>query len=89
MPVLRLSVLAAALAYATGVAAIRRLGARVSSFVGLTEVLFAVLFAALLLGRRPGPVQLVGGAVVLVGIVLVRQGEPAAPVPPAPVPAAG
>ena len=87
VPVLGLALVAAAFAYATGVAAIRRLGSRLSSFVGLTEVLFAVLFAALLLGQEPGPVQLLGGVVVLAGIVLVRAGErPAAVVDVDPVP---
>ena len=42
---------------------------------GLTEVLFAVLFAWLLLGELPGPVQLVGGLVLLSGVVAVRLGE--------------
>ncbi|CAA9344225.1 MAG: Protein of unknown function DUF6, transmembrane, partial [uncultured Friedmanniella sp.] len=75
VPVLGLSLLAAAFAYATGIAAVRLLGSRLSSFVGLSEVLFAVVFAWLALGQRPGAVQLVGGIVVLAGIVLVRLGE--------------
>jgi len=75
VPVLGLALLAAAFAYATGIAAVRRLGSRLSSFVGLSEVLFAVAAAWLALGQQPGPVQLVGGVVVLVGIVLVRLGE--------------
>ncbi len=86
VPVLGLALLAAAFAYATGVAAIRRLGSRTSSFVGLTEVLFAVGFAALALGQQPGPVQLVGGVVVLGGIVLVRAGEQRAAVAVEPLP---
>lgn len=90
VPVLGLSLLAAAFAYATGIAAIRRLGSRLSSFVGLSEVLFAVAAAWLALGQRPGPVQLVGGIVVLAGIVLVRLGErpaeePAVAVDPVPL----
>ncbi|MCZ2831030.1 DMT family transporter [Modestobacter sp. VKM Ac-2986] len=89
VPVLGLSLLAAAFAYATGIASVRLLGSRLSSFVGLSEVLFAVAFAWLALGQRPGPVQLVGGVVVLAGIVLVRLGErpadePAATVDPVP-----
>ncbi|MFQ1003086.1 EamA family transporter [Modestobacter sp. SSW1-42] len=89
VPILGLGLLAAAIAYATGIAAVRRLGSRTSSFVGLSEVLFAVLAAWLALGQRPGPVQLVGGIVVLGGIVLVRLGErpavePAATVDPVP-----
>jgi len=94
VPVLGLSLLAAAFAYATGIAAVRRLGSRLSSFVGLSEVLFAVAAAWLALGQRPGPVQLVGGVVVLAGIVLVRLGERPAeastvPVVPVPVGAPG
>ncbi len=90
VPVLGLSLLAAAFAYATGIAAVRRLGSRVSSFVGLSEVLFAVVAAWLALAQRPGPAQLVGGVVVLAGIVLVRLGErpaeaPAVAVDPLPV----
>jgi drug/metabolite transporter (DMT)-like permease len=80
VPVLGLALLAAAFAYATGIAAVRRLGSRLSSFVGLSEVLFAVLAAWLALGQRPGAVQLIGGVVVLIGIVLVRLGE-AQPLP--------
>lgn len=75
VPVLGLSLLAAAFAYATGIAAVRLLGSRLSSFVGLSEVLFAVVAAWLALGQQPGAVQLVGGVVVLAGIVLVRLGE--------------
>jgi drug/metabolite transporter (DMT)-like permease len=67
-----LALVAAAAAYLLGVLAARRLGSTVASFVGLTEVLFAVLFAWLLLGQRPSALQLAGGAVVLAGIVLVR-----------------
>lgn len=87
VPVLGLSLVAAALSYAAGIAAIRRLGSRLASFVGLTEVLFAVLLAALALGQVPGPAQLVGGLVVLAGIVAVRVGEgPAVDVDPVPPP---
>ncbi|MCZ2825438.1 MULTISPECIES: EamA family transporter [unclassified Modestobacter] len=75
VPVLGVALVSAALAYATGIAAVRRLGSRLSSFVGLSEVLFAVVAAWLALGQQPNSVQLVGGVVVLVGIVLVRLGE--------------
>lgn len=72
VPVLGLSLVAAALAYVVGIAAARVLGATLASFVGLTEVLFAVLFAWLLLGQALGAGQLVGGVLVLAGVSLVR-----------------
>jgi drug/metabolite transporter (DMT)-like permease len=83
VPIIGLSFVAAAVAYASGIAAARLLGAKLASFVGLTEVLFAVLFAWVALGQAPTAVQLVGGVVVLVGIALVRtdENEPAAAEP--------
>lgn len=70
-----LALVAAAAAYLLGIVAARRLGSTTSGFIGLTEVLFAVGWAALLLGEVPGPVQAVGGAIVLAGVVAVRVGE--------------
>lgn len=75
LPVLLLGTVTAALSYATGVVAGRRLGARLASFMGLFEVLAAVLFAWALLGELPRAVQLLGGLLVLAGVVVVRLGE--------------
>jgi drug/metabolite transporter (DMT)-like permease len=75
VPVLGLAVVAGALAYTASIAATRFLGATVSSFVGLTEVLFAAVFAWLLVAEKPTFTQAAGGLVVLGGIVLVRAGE--------------
>jgi drug/metabolite transporter (DMT)-like permease len=79
VPVLGLSLLAAVVAYVAGIGAARRLGAKLASFVGMAEVLFAVLFAWVLLGQTPAPSQFLGGASILAGIALVRAGELAAP----------
>jgi len=38
-------------------------------------VLFAVIWAWLLLGELPGPVQLLGGLLIVGGVVLVRVDE--------------
>ena len=70
-----LAVVAAALAYLLGTFAVRALGATVASFVGLSEVLFAIGFAWLLLGELPSPLQLAGGTLVVAGVVAVRLGE--------------
>ena len=70
-----LVVLATVLAYLTGIVAARALGSKVASFVSLTEVLFAVTWAWLLLGELPGPIQLLGGVLIVGGVVLVRLDE--------------
>jgi drug/metabolite transporter (DMT)-like permease len=75
VPVLGLSVVAAVVAYIAGIAGARRLGPMVASFVGLTEVMFAVAFAWVLLGQMLSAVQLGGGLLVLAGIALVRVDE--------------
>ena len=75
VPVLGISLVAAAFAYVSGVMAARTLGTRVASFVALAEVLFAVLFAWLLLGELPLPVQLAGGGLIVLGVVLVRAAD--------------
>ncbi len=75
VPVAGLSVIAAALAYVTGIEAARRLGARLASFLGLTEVLFAILFAWLLLGQLSAGLQIAGGVLIVIGVALVRIGE--------------
>lgn len=73
--VLGLGVLSAAVSYTTGIAASRRLGSRLASFVALLEVLFALGAAWVVLDEVPRPVQFVGGLLVLAGVVLVKLGE--------------
>ena len=74
-PLLVLGVITAGLAYCTGIAASRRLGSRLASFVALLEVVAGVTFAWLLLDQLPSPVQLVGGALIVAGVVVVKLGE--------------
>ena len=73
LPAVLLILISAVLAYPTGIVAVRRLGSSAASFVSLTEVIFAVVFAFVLLGQQPGPMQLVGGALILTGIALVKR----------------
>jgi len=75
VPVLGLSLVAAVIAYVAGIGAARRLGAKLASFIGMAEVLFAILFAWLLLGQLPSAVQFLGGAFILAGVTLVRVDE--------------
>lgn len=78
-----LVVMSTVVAYVTGIRAILRLGTRLASFVALTEVLFAVLVAWVLLAQLPGVWQLIGGICIVVGILIVQRDE-TRPVPPGP-----
>ena len=82
VPMILLGLVTAALAYTAGIAAIRRLGSRLASFVALNEVLASVLWAWLLLDELPRTVQLVGGLLILLGVVGVKLGEREMPVGP-------
>ena len=75
VPVLGLSLLAAVISYVAGIGGARRLGAKLASFVGLSEVLFAILFAWLLLRQLPSAIQFLGGAFILAGVAMVRLDE--------------
>src|SRR5919107_5746961 len=80
LPLLGLGVVTAGLAYTFGIAASRRLGSRLASFVALLEVVAGVTFAWLLLDQLPSALQLAGGALIIAGVVVVKLGErPTAP----------
>lgn len=78
VPVLAIGLIATALAYVLGIASTRRLGSRLASFIALAEVIVALLFGWALLGQLPNAIQGIGAALVFVGVVVVKLGEPAA-----------
>jgi drug/metabolite transporter (DMT)-like permease len=86
VPVLGLSLVAGVLAYVAAIYGTRLLGPRLASFTGLTEVLFAVLVAWLLLGELPTVMQLGGGVLIIAGIAAVRADETRNPASAAAVP---
>ena len=75
VPVVALGVITTAIAYTLGIMGVARLRPRFASLVGLAEVMFAVLAAWVLLGQAITLTQAIGGAVVLGGLVLARQGD--------------
>jgi drug/metabolite transporter (DMT)-like permease len=79
LPVVGLALISSVVPYVAGIGAARRLGAKLASFAGLAEVLFAILFAWLLLGQLPTAMQILGGVFILAGVALVRLDELAAP----------
>jgi len=60
-------------AYVASIAASQALGSRLMSFVGLLEVVFASVFAWLVLGEAITALQGFGGLLILGGIALVRM----------------
>ncbi|MFC7531908.1 DMT family transporter [Actinoplanes sp. GCM10030250] len=76
-----------AIAYASGIFGSGRLGSRLASFVGLLEVVFASVFAWLVVGESLSLLQMTGGLLILAGIasipaepaVATGDKEPAAP----------
>jgi drug/metabolite transporter (DMT)-like permease len=75
VPVVALGVVATAVAYTLGIMGISRLRPRFASLVGLSEVMFAVLAAWVLLGEAMTAIQAIGGVIVLAGLALARQGD--------------
>lgn len=72
VPVAVLALVTAAIAYGTGISAATHLGASSASFLALLEVLFAIVAAWILLGQVPTANEVMGAALVLCGLVLVK-----------------
>ena len=73
IPLLFVGIVSTAFAYASSITASEILGSRISSFVGLLEVVAATIYAWLLLGEALSWLQLLGGLLILVGIGFVRS----------------
>ncbi|MFF2273127.1 DMT family transporter [Agromyces sp. NPDC058136] len=78
VPLIAVGLVSTAFAYTAGIASIRLLGARLSSFLGLSEVVFAAIAGWILLGEVLGPLQILGGVLILAGIVCVKLERPRA-----------
>jgi drug/metabolite transporter (DMT)-like permease len=75
VPIAGIALLSTAVGYSTGIAAARRLGAKLASFIGMAEILFAVIYAWILLGQLPSAPQFLGGALILAGVTMVKIDE--------------
>ena len=80
-PLVIVAVVSTSIAYVAGITAAEALGSRLVSFVSLLEVVFAALFAWILLGEALTPLQLLGGALILGGIAAVRAAGSADDIP--------
>ncbi|MGJ0121072.1 EamA family transporter [Williamsia sp. MIQD14] len=68
------AVISTAIAYVTGIAAVRHLGPTLASFVALMEVVTSATASWILVGQSMSPAQMAGAVVMLGGIVAVRLG---------------
>ena len=61
--------------------AVRRFGAGMATMVSYLVPIFALLQAVLVLGEQPAPLEIVGGAIILVGVrVATQRFRPASPI---------
>ncbi len=65
---------ATALALQTFYAGTRRIGAAQASLVSTVEPVYTIVFASLLFGEVLTPIQLVGGALVIIGVLIAQTG---------------
>lgn len=72
---LGLGLLASFLAIQTLYAGARRIGAAQAALVGTTEPVFIVLLTFLILDQRLGPIQLVGAACIVTGVLIAQTGQ--------------
>lgn len=73
VPFVLVALVSTVFTYVASIAAVRTLGARLMSFVGLTELVAALGTAWLLLGEAPRPSQMAGGVLIVVGVLLIRE----------------
>jgi drug/metabolite transporter (DMT)-like permease len=85
VPLVLVGLIGTGIAYAASITASEILGSRLSSFMGLLEVVFAALYAWLLLGQDLTVPQLLGGILILGGIALVRAEKADPPLEAVPV----
>jgi drug/metabolite transporter (DMT)-like permease len=74
--ILGVAVIATAVAIQAFYAGARRIGAAQASLVSTIEPVWTIALAAILLGEILTPVQLLGGALVLVGVLVAQTGPP-------------
>src|SRR5919108_617516 len=76
-----IGVVATFVAIQTFYAGTRRVGAAQASLISTIEPIWTISLAALLLGESLSPIQLAGGVLILLGVVIAQTGPSAAAVP--------
>jgi drug/metabolite transporter (DMT)-like permease len=74
IPLLGVGVISTAVALQTFYAGARRIGAAQASLVSTVEPIYTIIFAALLFHEALTPLQLAGGLLVIIGVVVAQTG---------------
>lgn len=83
LPLLGLGVVATAVAIQTFYAGVTRVGGARASIISTIEPVYTIVLAMLLFGERLEPLQVVGGFLVLVSVILAETGRPGQATEPA------
>src|SRR4051794_12493510 len=75
LPLVGVGIVSTAIALQTFYAGARRIGAAQASLVSTVEPIYTIVLASILLGERLTPIQLVGGALVIVGVLVAQSGH--------------
>jgi drug/metabolite transporter (DMT)-like permease len=88
LPLLGMGLVATAVAIRTFYAGVRRVGGARAALISTVEPIYSIVMAMILFGERLTPIQVLGGALVIGGVVLAEtgrsdggRGPAAAPVP--------
>ncbi|MGD0818501.1 MAG: EamA family transporter, partial [Methanomassiliicoccales archaeon] len=54
---------------------LKQLGATMSSVILLIEIVFGILFAILLLGEMPSLATAIGGAMILLSVIMISMNQ--------------
>jgi drug/metabolite transporter (DMT)-like permease len=75
IPLVGVGIVSTAVALQTFYAGARRIGAAQAALVSTIEPVYTIVLAAILLGERLTPVQLLGGGLVITGVVIAQAGN--------------
>ena len=76
LPLVGVGVISTALALQAFYAGARRIGAAQASLVSTVEPIYTIALAALIFGEMLTPVQILGGVLVIMGVVIAQTGGP-------------
>ena len=75
LPLIGVGIVSTAIALQAFYAGARRIGAAQASLVSTVEPIYTIILASILFGETLTPIQLVGGALVIMGVLIAQSGQ--------------